>query len=49
MVEMLLVRGARTDVPDYFLKRTAVDLAREYRTLKTIEMIRKYIKRMSKI
>ena len=36
MVELLLSRGARIDIPDYFFKRTAVDLAREYGALKTI-------------
>jgi hypothetical protein len=36
MVELLLSRGARIDIPDYFFKRTAVDLAREYGAPKTI-------------
>jgi ankyrin repeat protein len=49
MVELLLARGARTDIPDYFFKRTAVDLAREYGTPKTIEIMRKYIVRRSKV
>jgi ankyrin repeat protein len=49
MIELLLARGARTDIPDYFFKRTAVDLAMEYGTSKTIEMMRKYTVRRSKI
>jgi hypothetical protein len=49
MVELLLARGARIDIPDYFFKRTAEDLAREYGAPKTIEMMRKYTVRRSKI
>jgi ankyrin repeat protein len=38
MVEMLLARGARTNVPD-FSGRTALDLAREYGTERMVELI----------
>jgi len=38
MVEMVLARGARTNVPD-FSGRTALDLAREYGTERMVELI----------
>jgi hypothetical protein len=42
IIELLLARGTRTDIPNYFFKLTAVDLVREYKTPKTIEIIQKY-------
>jgi ankyrin repeat protein len=47
MVELLLARGARIDIPTYHTKQTAVSLAREYGSPKTIEMIEKYVESMA--
>jgi hypothetical protein len=45
IIQLLHLSG----IPDYFFKWTAVDLAREHGTSKTIEMMRKNTVRRSKI